>query len=504
MPSIHAIVVRDHAEEVATILAARGESRPAEVVETGEGSLHVAAAARVPLDVLLVDVDAGPDLGPAIRNYRAKRSEARTILLAIGRSPGDPEVANVAREGFVVDIVADVADLAYALDHPAKFAEAARWLAPREDAEPESGGKPIVRERIVERRVPMSAKPTVIAVAGLTHGVGTTTLAAALAGYLARHYPVALLSSTQDRHLGRLTGHSEAGGQWVPQLYVFPTTMDVTATVNAIRRDRLANYIVIDHGVFRPNDPLLLEADLPVILLPGAPWRLPSSWTGWEAAGGPKHAAFVLTHRAARKPILDWALDALGPEHAQSIQNLHLPADPRAAYRGHDGGLARELGEILAPVYGGPHRQSLIRRLALAREQFHLRLEVRRRAKAQRRAERETARAQREATVSAAAPEPRQPHTGWLRRAGVALWGGIREAGGLVAVLVGAAVDVIATLLRTLPDIVLVGLIGVVAAIIVAVAVNPAAGLPPSLGHAWASVREALLHLAAKYPRVFG
>ncbi len=76
------------------------------LVVPGQGAGVLAEAARVPADTLVLDVATGSGLGPAVLRYRLARPQTRIVLLALGCSPGDPEVARVV-QGGVYDVVTE-------------------------------------------------------------------------------------------------------------------------------------------------------------------------------------------------------------------------------------------------------------------------------------------------------------------------------------------------------------------------------------------------------------
>lgn len=152
------------------------------------------SAARAAADVLLVDCDAGPPeaLVQGVRQYRTTRPEARIILLALGREPGDPLVSAMVNLG-IYDIIAgdDPATLpqalASALARPtATYASAARWhqaAVPLPGASQKKPPQPREAWRVLADR----SRPYIIAVTGATTAAGTTDLSWHLAIRLARH-----------------------------------------------------------------------------------------------------------------------------------------------------------------------------------------------------------------------------------------------------------------------------------------------------------------------------
>ncbi len=185
-----ALVTEAHA---AAVRAALGENDTVRVVQPGDGPGALAEAARAPLDALVLDVATGPGLGPAVVGYRIARPGARVVILAAGRSAGDPDVGALVAAG-VYDVCGDPADLADLLARPAgTLVDAVSWL-PRGlspgAAAPKVVTRTVVQRHVVERErlvtAPMASHPAVVAVVGLCGGCGATVAVAALAGWLTR------------------------------------------------------------------------------------------------------------------------------------------------------------------------------------------------------------------------------------------------------------------------------------------------------------------------------
>ncbi len=227
---------------VAVVSPVLGEAE-VRLAEPGEGAGALAAAARIPADPLILDVATGPGLGPAVLRYRLARPQTRVVLLALGRSPGDAEVAGVVQAG-VYDVLTDAADLAAVLaGPPGDLAAGARWLDP--DLTPGGAARAPARERVVERRVAVGTHAVTILVAGLGGGVGTTTLA--FADHTARlGHETALVGIGEYGVLG-LT----EPGRWLPHLDAFPCA----AGAGDVVRARRYPYVVVDAGVAPPRGP---------------------------------------------------------------------------------------------------------------------------------------------------------------------------------------------------------------------------------------------------------
>jgi len=263
--SAYAILGRDTARFVAVVLRERGmDEAPVRIAEKGQGITAMDEAARVPADILLLDVNTGPGLGPAVLRYRLARQDTRVVLLAPGKVPGDAEVAGVVQAG-VYDVVTDLEDLGAVLDRPAAgLAAAALWLDPA--LAPEASSKEQVRERVIERRVAVSQRPVLVTVAGTAQGVGTTVTACTLAGYLARRgHRTVLVESCDLPSLGVITGMDilESPASWLPNLDVC-----VDPNPRNLVRGRQHSYVVADMGACPRGDLGLLDADLVLVVLP--------------------------------------------------------------------------------------------------------------------------------------------------------------------------------------------------------------------------------------------
>ncbi|MBO8169072.1 MAG: hypothetical protein H0Z35_07820 [Thermoanaerobacteraceae bacterium] len=260
---MYAILGRNTVRTVARLLKDRGlDDAQVQVVDSGEGPQALEEASRVPADILLLDVKTGPGLGPAVLRYRLKRQKVRVILLAPGSKPGDGEVASIVQAG-VYDIVTDLSELEEVLDgEPAGLEAAAKWLdpglAPDEPKEKE-------RIKVIEKRVAVSQRPVLIAVAGTASGVGTTAVACALAGFLARCKHRTVLVEAGEPSLEIITG-LDIGKEplpWVPNLDVCRNS-----TPRDLVRARKHSYVVADLGMRSYNELIQMDADLIIVILP--------------------------------------------------------------------------------------------------------------------------------------------------------------------------------------------------------------------------------------------
>ena len=170
---VQAILTQETAAPVGSVLEARGwaETASVSVVTAAGGPAALEAAARVPAELLLLDVAVAE---PRARlRYRLARPGTRIVLLAPGRRPGDRAVA-AAVQSQVYDVVDDLDRLPQLLDHPADFAAVARWLDP--SLAPDSPGEPRVVERTVIESHPVPVSRRTCAVASPKGGVGRTTV----------------------------------------------------------------------------------------------------------------------------------------------------------------------------------------------------------------------------------------------------------------------------------------------------------------------------------------
>lgn len=351
------IVGRETAQAVAACLRKRGMAEtPVRVVETGQGPAAMDETVRVPVDLLLLDINTGPGLGPAVLRYRLARRDTRIVLLAPGRKPGDAEVASVVQAG-VYDVVTELEKLAAVLDRPpADLAAAALWLDPA--LAPEAA-KEQVKEVVIERRVAISQRPVLIAVAGVAPGVGTTTLACTLAGYLARRgYRTVLVEAGENPSLEIIADLdlSQVPAGWLPNL-------DVCADPNPrnLVRARQHEYVVADMGVIRKENLSSMEADMMLVTLPVL--HRARRVTEWLDAYQKDDAEFDFVILGDGKLVTDWSAVFSGLSSVRTnVRIFHLPVavvrDWPPGYRKASEELDRACGQILADVLpDGPKRR---------------------------------------------------------------------------------------------------------------------------------------------------
>ncbi|MGB9860047.1 MAG: hypothetical protein ACPLQP_08960 [Moorellaceae bacterium] len=256
-------------------------------------------AARVAVDALILDIDAGPgpDLLPALQGYRIARPHTRIIVLAPGREPGDPTVAGLVGLG-VYDIVAGpveadwVALVGQVLARPpATYAQAARW-----HVMPGLAGGEQVKEKVVIQERPAGA--VTIAVIGAAPGLGCTHTALAISAFLARQgHKVALVEDSQrfalDQYLravkaaeGNIKGAKRVSGI---DIFAYLLTQDdffsesIGPEPKGFLFDRILpdlrleqyDYIIRDLGYWeKDRDREALRATLPILVTSAAGWRI--------------------------------------------------------------------------------------------------------------------------------------------------------------------------------------------------------------------------------------
>lgn len=328
----HLILTKATAQPVIGFLRERGIHADAIVREAParHGPALVDAASRAPVDLLVLDLGTGPGLAAAVLRFRLARPQTRIILLAPGRVPGDREVSAIVAAG-VMDVVDDLSSLQTVWDTPADLRAAARWLDP--SAVPDASATALPgRERILERRVAVTQRPAAILVAGVGPGVGTTALAAALAGYLDRlGHKVALLDLAPTRGLTHLAAVPDAPSAdefasamarapWTPRVDVFSYTgaPDPAAALRSLLKARQHAYVVCDLGDVAAADlPALAEAaDLTLVALPGLEHRLPA------LLGGPRVRALLAAGAA-----VTWVAVGGEPSPPDHLRALGVPPD---------------------------------------------------------------------------------------------------------------------------------------------------------------------------------
>ncbi len=122
-----------------------------------------------------------------------------------------------------------------------------------------------MKEKIIEKRVPISQRPISIAVAGTAPGVGTTTSTLTLAGFIARRKYRTLYVEAGEPSIEDIIGLeiSEQPVRWMPCLDVC-RTKDMRSAV----RERKYQYVLADFGAIEPEEFGEFDADLKLAILP--------------------------------------------------------------------------------------------------------------------------------------------------------------------------------------------------------------------------------------------
>lgn len=246
------VVTAKHGD-AARAVAGEGTVR---VVEPGDGVAALREGARLPADVLVLDVATGPGLGAALTQWQIARPNCRVMILAAGREPGDPDVGAMVSAG-VYDVLQDLAGLEEVLARPkGTIANAVAWL-PRglspEAAEPKVITRTVVQREVVERerviQTPMASHPLVVAVVGLCGGCGATVTAAAVGGWLVHQRQDVILIGRGPAVMAQAMGLKYSGdGYSLRPAVATPGDTPVAAlALDAVAARRWA-WVVVDAG----------------------------------------------------------------------------------------------------------------------------------------------------------------------------------------------------------------------------------------------------------------
>lgn len=296
---LHCILTRQTADRLIPILTEAGYSDSNSTVvirQPGESVQALAEASRVPIDTLILDLALGQGLGSAVLGYKLRTSSVqRIILLALGAAPGHPEVARVA-QAQVYDIVTDLTSLPAVIDRPAaKLQDAARWLDPQTapmqpvatrgvvagteaPATAEAAASVVYRDRLIGT--------SVVTVASLGRGQGSTTAALQIAFCLADYGSVALVEMSRYPAFHAFDQIALSK----PAVKVFgqaTTTVSYVESVEnlMLRPDiRQHQYIVADLGSYietqasgveyHPHAAEMLRSSVSVLVAGSWPWQL--------------------------------------------------------------------------------------------------------------------------------------------------------------------------------------------------------------------------------------
>ena len=271
---MYIIISKDNMEILET-LEEKGYSDAAVkiVEEKEEGEIALEEASRIPAEVLLLDIDSGKDLARKVLRYRLKRPNTRIIVYAKDRKPGDSEVAAIVQTG-VYDIAVDENDLIKILDNkPYGIEKAVKWINPLisvQENNKKTGKrvfveKEVVKEVIVEKKVPLSTRPILIAVAGAAKGVGTTITALTLAQFLARKKYKTVYIELEEPSIEDITGMDI---DEKPKSYMRCLDVSKKGNYRTIERSRKYQYIILDFGAVKPDKFCKVGSDLSLVVLP--------------------------------------------------------------------------------------------------------------------------------------------------------------------------------------------------------------------------------------------
>jgi hypothetical protein len=207
-----------------------------------------------------------------LRRLRVAQPSLNIIIeIPADLTPPNPDLAQVVGMGICA-IVPESSSFATVTARSYTYADVAAWQGPvRTFDEPDPEPKERIiekqvfvdREKIVEKKIATSSRPTVIAVSGALPGAGTTTITAALAAYLgAKGFAVAAGDYAQRPALSE---HE------MPGVTVFASPAP-SATDLAARREYA--YIVGDYGCADWATVQSARPDLVLWILPGDSRRL--------------------------------------------------------------------------------------------------------------------------------------------------------------------------------------------------------------------------------------
>ncbi|KUO52373.1 MAG: hypothetical protein APF76_04880 [Desulfitibacter sp. BRH_c19] len=234
-----------------------------ELVNSGQGPNLITEASRVPIDVLILDINTGPGLGAAVLRYRLNRPDTRIILLAEDTFPGNAEVARVVQAG-VYDVITDIKKLPEVLkEEPARLDVAAKWLDPELSPDTKELKENKVIEKIIERKVAICQRPVYIGVCGTAPGVGTTMAACIISCFLANQKYKTILIENGEPSLDIITGLDLSEPKpWFPYLDVCRNE-----TPREFIKARKWQYVVVDLSEKKPQE-IVDDFDLLFAVIP--------------------------------------------------------------------------------------------------------------------------------------------------------------------------------------------------------------------------------------------
>ena len=300
-------------------------------------------AARTQYDTIWVNwSEADHSVRPLVQ-YRTLRPTTRIVVEVPDElEPPDSEVAKWVQLG-VYDIARSQSDFSLVIQNPATIADALAWtgLQPVDSDTESSGPKPLkpvqFRTIEVEKKISTSARPVLIAVVGVSPGVGTTTTAVSAATLLAgMGHEVALAESLST---------PPALDHWESELPkgVTPFASPAPDPIELVRRREWA-YIVVDAGAI-PEWAAIREwqADLTVLVGPGDKHRF-ARWEPLVRAIPEQYGASIVAGAIAGGKDGDKIVRALADEGG--LTAFEIPENSHKKGKGGD----RALRDLLAPV----------------------------------------------------------------------------------------------------------------------------------------------------------
>lgn len=309
-----------------------------------------------------------PDL-PSLRRFRVSAPQTR-IIIEVPETLSPPNEALAQLVGLhITDIVRSPSTpIADVLARPGTYADVAVWQGKvRSFDEPDPEPKEKIVEKIVTReviretikKVATTSRPVLITVWGQQPGSATTTLAMAIAAFLARIAPTTILDHEPKLNLnGRPElGHTGietiATGPPIPNLAIQPAQVQgegiVTPSVREAIKSHAYAYIVLDAGLGPPAQDADVatwqDSDLAILCIPPSPTRWQGVWA-WLDRRTQEQAQYVAVILGEAGPV--------EPDDAElACQTIPWPGSP-----GHDTALSGLLAALL-PDDLRPRRRGL-------------------------------------------------------------------------------------------------------------------------------------------------
>ena len=317
-------------------------------------------AGRVNSSVLILDIDAGVgnDLVRGVKKYKVARPYTRIILLAPGRKPGDQVVSQLLAKG-VYDIVApDISEaeelpivpiLSEVLDNEAAtYGNAVRW-----DVEARTEERDVQKQKVFMEKFIGTG---FICVVGSRRGVGCTTMAVAIANYLAAKGKMRVALVELSRYpvlqwVGRLNKNVDLFTQSEEEYFQLYRE-DVKNILEDISCQEY-DFVVIDMGVvFEPETGMekrkdmqllrvhecrgeILRADLTVMVTGSGSWdylylepylrnmeKALASWTVVTVGDPGKNMRSIIEEKSERVIVAPYVSGAMSSELYETLDEL--------------------------------------------------------------------------------------------------------------------------------------------------------------------------------------